>query len=248
MLHKINILLITIILISYLSCTKDKITDKDFSYVIIFSNATEYFFKIKNTPFIQENILFINEKDIENIKEKLNDIEKILLTHKLNNEILNTEQIKNKTFYLSEIKFSLKKAINSIFNDPSIDLTTSLIIRDHTINQEDSKYLEKIAQDHNINITTIDDKNISHIKNLITPKITKAIIFSMRNNHIFLKKLSESSLFKQIEFILIGNIKQDIKEVNVKYIISINIPNLIEIIKNINKNFQYEFNIYKTTK
>ncbi|WP_024655603.1 hypothetical protein [Borrelia hispanica] len=248
MLYKINILPITIILISYLSCTKDKITDKDFNYVIIFSNATEYFFKIKNTPFIQENILFINEKDIENIKEKLNNSDKILLTHKLNNEILNTEQIKKKTFYLSEIQFSLKKAINSIFNDPSIDLTTSLIIRDNTINQEDSKYLEKIAQDHNIKITTIDDKNISHIKNLITPKITKAIIFSMRNNHIFLKKLSESSLFKQIEFILIGNIKQDIKEVNVKYIISINVLNLIEIIQNINKNFQYELNIYKTTK
>ncbi|WP_024654071.1 hypothetical protein [Borrelia persica] len=245
--HTIKIL-IAIILLLYLGCKKDKITDKSFSYVIIFSNATEYFFKIKNTPFIQEDTLFINEKDIETIKTKLNDVNKILLTHKSNNEILNTEQIKKKVFYLSKIKFSLKKAIDFIFNDPSIDLTTSLIMKDNTINQEDSKYLDKITQDHNINITIINEKNISHLKNLLTPKIKKVIIFSMRNNHIFLKKLSESPLFKKIEFIFIGNIKQDLKEINAQYIISINELNLIEIIQNINDNFQYKLNIYKINK
>ncbi|ANF33688.1 hypothetical protein A7978_00920 [Borrelia turicatae] len=247
MIHTIKTFIITIILILCFSCKNNKITDKNFSYIIIFSDATEYFFKIKNSPFIQDKTLFINEKDIEIIKDKLNNVKKILLTHKSNNEIFNINKIKKKTFYLSKVKFSLKKAIDFIFSDPSIDLTTSLIMKDNTLNQTDSEHLEKSAKEQNINITTINDKNILYLKNLITPKITKVILFSMRNNHVFLKKLSESSFFKKIEFILIGSNKKDLKEINTKYIISMNELDLIEITKKINKDFQYEFNIYEKT-
>lgn len=70
-------------------------------------------------------------------------------------------------------------------------------MKDNTLNQTDSEHLEKSAKEQNINITTINDKNILYLKNLITPKITKVILFSMRNNHVFLKKLSESSFFKK---------------------------------------------------
>ncbi|AAX17529.1 hypothetical protein [Borrelia turicatae] len=247
MIHTIKTFIITIILILCFSCKNNKITDKNFSYIIIFSDTTEYFFKIKNSPFIQDKTLFINEKDIEIIKDKLNNVKKILLTHKSNNEIFNINKIKKKTFYLSKVKFSLKKAIDFIFSDPSIDLTTSLIMKDNTLNQTDSEHLEKSAKEQNINITTINDKNILYLKNLITPKITKVILFSMRNNHVFLKKLSESSFFKKIEFILIGSNKKNLKEINTKYIISMNELDLIEITKKINKDFQYEFNIYEKT-
>ncbi|UPA17708.1 hypothetical protein R5397_03460 [Borrelia sp. MN22-0132] len=247
MIHTIKTFIIAIILILNLSCKNNKITDKNFSYVIIFSDATEYFFKIKNSPFIQDKTLFINEKNIEIIKDKLNNVKKILLTHKSNNEIFNINKIKKKTFYLSKVKFSLKKAIDFIFNNPSIDLTNSLIMKDNTLNQTDSKHLEKSAKEQNINITTINDKNILYLKNLITPKITKVILFSMKNNHVLLKKLSESSFFKKIEFILIGSNKKDLKEINTKYIISMNELDLLEITKKINKDFQYEFNIYEKT-
>ncbi|AHE62528.1 hypothetical protein [Borrelia parkeri] len=247
MIHTIKTFIITIILILCFSCKNNKITDKNFSYIIIFSDATEYFFKIKNSPFIQDKTLFINEKDIEIIKDKLNNVKKILLTHKSNNEIFNINKIKKKTFYLSKVKFSLKKAIDFIFSSPSIDLTTSLIMKDNSLNQTDSEHLEKSAKEKNINITTIDDKNILYLKNLITPKITKVILFSMRNNHVFLKKLSESSFFKKIEFILIGSNKKDLKEINTKYIISMNELDLLEITKKINKDFQYELNIYEKT-
>ncbi|UPA16064.1 hypothetical protein bcCo53_000185 [Borrelia coriaceae] len=248
MLHKIKTFIIAMILILCFNCKNNKIiTDKNFSYVIIFSDATEYFFNIKNAPFIQDETLFINEKDIENIQNKLNNVKKILLTHKSNNEIFNINEIKKKTFYLSKVKFSLKKAMDFIFNDPSIDLTSSLIIKDNTLNQEDLKHLEESTKEQNINIVTIDDKNILYLKNLITPKITKIILLSMRNNHVFLKKLSESPFFQKIKFIFIGNNRKDFKEVNTKYIISINELNLIEITKAINTNFQYEFNIYEQT-
>ncbi|AHH13690.1 hypothetical protein bhYOR_000185 [Borrelia nietonii YOR] len=249
--HTIKTFIIVMIFTLCFSCKNSKITDKDFSYIIIFSDVTEYFFKIKNTPFIQEETLFINEKDIEIIKDKLNNVKKILLTHKSSNDIfndiINVNTIKKKTFYLSGVKFSLKKAIDFIFNDPSIDLTTSLIMKDNTLNQEDSEHLKKSAKEQNINITIIDDKNIQYLKNLITPKITSVLLFSMKNNRVFLKKLAESAFFKKIEFILIGNNKRDFKEINAKYIISINELDLIEITKNINKNFQYEFNIYNKT-
>ncbi|BDU63129.1 lipoprotein [Candidatus Borrelia fainii] len=247
MIHTIKTFIIAIILILCFSCKNNKITDKNFDYIIIFSDATEYFFKIKNSPFIQDQTLFINEKNIEIIKDKLNNVKKILLTHKSNNEIFNINKIKKKTFYLSKVKFSLKKAIDFIFNDPSINLTTSLIMKDNTLSQIDLEHLEKSAKEQNINITTINDKNILYLKNLITPKITKVILFSMKNNHVFLKKLSESSFFKKIEFILIGSNKKDLKEINTKYIISMNELDLLEITKKINKDFQYEFNIYEKT-
>ncbi|AHH10346.1 Hypothetical protein BCO_0096200 [Borrelia coriaceae ATCC 43381] len=205
------------------------------------------FLTLKMPPFIQDETLFINEKDIENIQNKLNNVKKILLTHKSNNEIFNINEIKKKPFNLSKVKFSLKKAMDFIFNDPSIDLTSSLIIKDNTLNQEDLKHLEESTKEQNINIVTIDDKNILYLKNLITPKITKIILLSMRNNHVFLKKLSESPFFQKIKFIFIGNNRKDFKEVNTKYIISINELNLIEITKAINTNFQYEFNIYEQT-
>ena len=89
------------------SCKENKIINKHFDYIILFSDATAYFFKIKNDPFIQEDILFINEKDIEMIKDKLDNVKKILLTHKSTNEILNNKRRK-KIFLLSDIKFSLK--------------------------------------------------------------------------------------------------------------------------------------------
>ncbi|BCR20801.1 hypothetical protein [Borrelia miyamotoi] len=247
MLHTIKIFIITIILFLFFNCKNNKIANKNFSYVIIFSNPTEYFFKIQNAPFIKEEILFINEKDIEIIKDKLKNVKKILLTHKPNNTILSDNNIQKKTFYLSEIKFSLKKAIDFIFNDSSTDLKTSLIMTDHTLNKEDLEHLKKNAKEKNINIIVIDHKNIPYLKNLITPKTTKVILFSMKNNHIFLKKLSESTFFKKIDFILIGSNKKDLKKINTKYIIGINELNLTEIVKKITKNFQYEFNIYKKT-
>lgn len=98
MIHTIKTFIITIILILCFSCKNNKITDKNFSYIIIFSDTTEYFFKIKNSPFIQDKTLFINEKDIEIIKDKLNNVKKILLTHKSNNEIFNINKIKKKLF------------------------------------------------------------------------------------------------------------------------------------------------------
>ncbi|BCR21628.1 hypothetical protein [Borrelia sp. HM] len=247
MLHKITIFLFTIILFLLFTCKYNQITDKDFSYIIIFSNPTEYLFKIKNTPFIQEEILFINEKDIELIKDKLEleNIKKILLTHKPNNTIFAEKKIKQKTLHLSEVKFSLKKAIDFIFNDSPKDLKTSLIIQDNTLNKEDSEHLNENAKKQNINITMIDNKNIQYLKNMITPKITRVIIFSMKNNHVFVKKFSESAFFPKIEFTLIGNNKKDLKKINVKYIIGINELDLIKIVKKINKNSQYEFNIYK---
>ncbi|AHH03154.1 Hypothetical protein BHY_0203 [Borrelia nietonii YOR] len=74
--HTIKTFIIVMIFTLCFSCKNSKITDKDFSYIIIFSDVTEYFFKIKNTPFIQEETLFINEKDIEIIKDKLNNVKK----------------------------------------------------------------------------------------------------------------------------------------------------------------------------
>ena len=247
MLHKITIFIIKIILFSLFNCKNNKIISKDFSYAIIFSNPTEYLFKIKNTPFMQEEILFINEKDIEIIKNKLEleNVKKILLTHKPNNTIFNEEKIKKKILYLSEIKFSLKKAIDFIFNESPKDLKTSLIIKDNTLNKEDSEYLNENAKKQNVNIIMVDNKNIQYLKNMITPKITRVIIFSMKNNHVFVKKFSESAFFTKIEFTLIGNNKKDFKKINVKYIIGINELDLIEIVKKNNKNSQYEFNIYK---
>ncbi|AHH08153.1 hypothetical protein baBA2_000183 [Borrelia anserina] len=245
MLNIIKSLTIAIVLMPFFNCKNNKIIDKNFSYIIIFSDTTEYFFKINHTPFIQEETLFINEKDIELIKGKLNNVQKILLTHKSSNEIFNVNKIKNKTFYLSEVKFSLRKAIDFILNDPSIDLKTSLIMTDNTLNKEDLEYLEQSTRAQNINITVINETNIPYLKNLIVPKITRVILFSIKNNHVFLKKLSGSPFFKKIDFILIGNTKKNLKEINAKYIIGIDELNLIEMTKKINKNFQYEFNIYK---
>ncbi|AYE36080.1 hypothetical protein DB313_00960 [Borrelia turcica IST7] len=231
-------------LLSLSSCKENKIINKHFDYIIIFSDATAYFFKIKNDPFVQEDILFINEKDIEMIKDKLDKVKKILLTHKSTNEILNNKRRKN-LFFLSDIKFSLKKAIDFIFTNSLAHFTSSLIMRDNTLNKEDSEYLEKRVKEQNINITTIDNQNIEYLKNFITPKIERVILFSMKNNHIYLKRLSSSPFFKKIDFILIGDTRKNLKEINSKYIIGINELDLIDIIKKIDKNFYYELNIYK---
>ena len=37
-------------------------------------------------------------------------------------------------------------------------------MKDNTLNKEDSEYLEKRAKEYNINITTIDNKNIEYLK------------------------------------------------------------------------------------
>ncbi|QMU98994.1 hypothetical protein F0310_00905 [Borrelia sp. A-FGy1] len=242
---KTKIALISLLtLLSISNCKENKIINKNFNYIIIFSDATAYFFKIKNDPFIKEDILFINEKDIEMIKDKLENVKKILLTHKSNNKILNNKRRKN-LFSLPDIKFSLKKAIDFIFSNSLTKFKSSLIMRDNTLNKEDLEYLEKRAKRQNINITIIDNKNIEYLKNFITPKIEKIILFSMKNNHIYLKRLSRSMFFKKIEFILIGDTKKNLKEINSKYIIGINELDLIDIIKKIDKNFYYELNIYK---
>ncbi|AWG42582.1 hypothetical protein CR532_00960 [Candidatus Borreliella tachyglossi] len=237
------IILSTLILL--FSCQENKIINQNFDYIIIFSDSTEYFFEMKATPFIEDKILFINEKDIGMIKDHLNNAKKILLTYKSTNKIFNEKKIREKLFNLSDVKFSLKKAIDFILIDPSVHLTTSLIMADSSLNKEDLEHLQKHANEIHTSITMIDSENIQYLKNFITPKITRVILFSMKNNHTYLKRFSVSPFFKKIDFILIGNIRKDLKEINAKYVIGINELDLIEIIKKINKNFHYEFNIYK---
>ncbi|WNY60025.1 hypothetical protein QIA03_00720 [Borreliella bissettiae] len=237
--------IMALLAISTQGCKKSSITEKQFNYSIILSDATEYFFEIQKTPFIKNDILFINDKNLETVKEKLKTIKKILLTHKSNNEILNNEILKEKIFYLSKIKFSLKKSIDFLLNEKSINLQKTLIFRDKSLNSEDLEYLEKKGKEKNANITLINEKNISYIQTFITPQINTIILFSLRDNNIILKKISNSPFFKNIKFVLIGNTRKDLKIIKLQYIITLKEPDLIKIVKDIENNFQYEFSIYK---
>ncbi len=236
---------IAILAILTQGCKKYSIIEKQFDYAIIFSDATEYFFEIQKTPFIKNKILFINDKNLEITKDKLKTTKKILLTHKSTNEILNNEILKGKIFHLSKIKFSLKKSIDLLLNGKSIDLQKTLLFRDKSLNNEDLEYLEKKSQEKNINITLINEANISYIKTFITPQIQTIILFSLRDNNIILKKISNSPFFKNIKFVLIGNTRKDLKIIKLKYLITLKESDLMRIVKEVEKNFQYEFNIYK---
>ncbi|WNY62662.1 hypothetical protein RAC47_00935 [Borreliella carolinensis] len=237
--------IIALLAISTQGCKKSSITEKQFNYSIILSDATEYFFEIQKTPFIKNEILFINDKNLETVKDKLKTTKKILLTHKSNNEILNNEILKEKIFYLSKIKFSLKKSIDFLLNEKSINLQKTLIFRDKSLNSEDLEYLEKKGKEKNANITLINEKNISYMQTFITPQINTIILFSLRDNNIILKKISNSPFFKNIKFVLIGNTRKDLKIIKLQYIITLKEPDLIKIVKDIESNFQYEFSIYK---
>ncbi|WPM06105.1 hypothetical protein QIA41_03340 [Borreliella sinica] len=237
--------IIVILVVLTQGCNKSSIVEKPFNYAIILSDATEYFFEIQKTPFIKNEILFINEKNLEIAKDKLKTAQKILLTHKSNNEILNDEILKEKIFYLSNIKFSLKKSIDFLINEKSIDLQKTLLFRDKSLNNEDLEYLEKKGKEKNINITLINEQNISYMKTFITPQIKTIILFSLRDNNIILKQISNSPFFKNIKFVLIGNTRKDLKIIKLEYAITLKEFDLIQIVKNIEKNFQYEFNIYK---
>ncbi|AEL18378.1 hypothetical protein [Borreliella bissettiae] len=237
--------IMVLLAISTQGCKKSSITEKQFNYSIIFSDATEYFFEIQKTPFIKNEILFINDKNLEIAKDKLKTTKKILLTHKSNNEILNNEILKEKIFYLSKIKFSLKKSIDFLLNEKSINLQKTLIFRDKSLNSEDLEYLEKKGKEKNANITLINEKNISYMQTFITPQINTIILFSLRDNNIILKKISNSPFFKNIKFVLIGNTRKDLKIIKLRYIITLKEPDLIKIVKDIENNFQYEFSIYK---
>ncbi|WNY64755.1 hypothetical protein [Borreliella carolinensis] len=237
--------IIALLAISTQGCKKYSITEKQFNYSIIFSDATEYFFEIQKTPFIKNEILFINDKNLETVKDKLKTTKKILLTHKSNNEILNNEILKEKIFYLSKIKFSLKKSIDFLLNEKSINLQKTLIFRDKSLNSEDLEYLEKKGKEKNANITLINEKNISYMQTFITPQINTIILFSLRDNNIILKKISNSPFFKNIKFVLIGNTRKDLKIIKLQYIITLKEPDLTKIVKDIESNFQYEFSIYK---
>ncbi|AJA90024.1 hypothetical protein OY14_00930 [Borreliella chilensis] len=226
-------------------CKKSSIIEKQFNYAIIFSDATEYFFEIQKTPFIKNEILFINDKNLEIAKDRLETTKKILLTHKSNNEILNTTRLKEKIFHLSKIKFSLKKSIDFLLNENPTNLQKTLLLRDKSLNNEDLEYLEKKGKEKNVNITLINERNISYIKTLITPEIETIILFSLRDNNIILKKISNSPFFKNIKFILIGNTRKDLNIIKLKYAITLKEFDLIKIVKDIEKNFQYEFSIYK---
>ncbi|AIJ29562.1 MULTISPECIES: hypothetical protein [Borreliella] len=226
-------------------CKESSIIEKQFNYAIIFSDSTEYFFEIRKTPFIKNGILFINDKNLEIAKDKLKTTKKILLTHKSNNEILNNEILKEKIFHLSKIKFSLKKSIDFLLNEKSINLQKTLLFRDKSLNNEDLEYLEKKGKEKNINITLINETNISYIKTFITPQIKTIMLFSLRDNNIILKKISNSPFFKNINFVLIGNTRKDSKIIKLKYIITLKESDLIKIVKNVEKNFQYEFSVYK---
>ncbi|UGQ15888.1 hypothetical protein [Borrelia sp. RT5S] len=228
-----------------LCCEGNTISDRHFDYIIIFSDATAHFFKIKDDPFAQEDVLFINEKDIEMIKDNLANAEKILLTHRTTNEILNEDEIRRRIFLLSDVKFSLKKAVDFIFTNSLAHPTVSLIMRDNTLSNEDLEHLEKSAKEQNTNITAINSENIQYLKNFITPEIKIVILFSMKNSHIYLKRLSSSPFFKQIDFMLIGNTEKNLKKINSKYTVGLNKLDLMDIIKKIDKNFHYELNIYK---
>ncbi|WKC90591.1 hypothetical protein [Borreliella carolinensis] len=237
--------IIALLAISTQGCKKSSITEKQFNYSIILSDATEYFFEIQKTPFIKNEILFINDKNLETVKDKLKTTKKILLTHKSNNEILNNEILKEKIFYLSKIKFSLKKSIDFLLNEKSINLQKTLIFRDKSLNSEDLEYLEKKGKEKNANITLINEKNISYMQTFITPQINTIILFSLRDNNIILKKISNSPFFKNIKFVLIGNTRKDLKIIKLQYIITLKEPDLTKIVKDIESNFQYEFSIYK---
>lgn len=226
-------------------CKESSIIEKQFNYAIIFSDSTEYFFEIRKTPFIKNGILFINDKNLEIAKDKFKTTKKILLTHKSNNEILNNEILKEKIFHLSKIKFSLKKSIDFLLNEKSINLQKTLLFRDKSLNNEDLEYLEKKGKEKNINITLINETNISYIKTFITPQIKTIMLFSLRDNNIILKKISNSPFFKNINFVLIGNTRKDSKIIKLKYIITLKESDLIKIVKNVEKNFQYEFSVYK---
>ncbi|WP_210361596.1 hypothetical protein [Borreliella valaisiana] len=226
-------------------CKESSIIEKQFNYAIIFSDSTEYFFEIRKTPFIKNGILFINDKNLEIAKDKLKTTKKILLTHKSNNEILNNEILKEKIFHLSKIKFSLKKSIDFLLNEKSINLQKTLLFRDKSLNNEDLEYLKKKGKEKNINITLINETNISYIKTFITPQIKTIMLFSLRDNNIILKKISNSPFFKNINFVLIGNTRKDSKIIKLKYIITLKESDLIKIVKNVEKNFQYEFSVYK---
>ncbi|WKC76846.1 hypothetical protein [Borreliella valaisiana] len=226
-------------------CKESSIIEKQFNYAIIFSDSTEYFFEIQKTPFIKNGILFINDKNLEIAKDKLKTTKKILLTHKSNNEILNNEILKEKIFHLSKIKFSLKKSIDFLLNEKSINLQKTLLFRDKSLNNEDLEYLEKKGKEKNVNITLINETNISYIKTFITPQIKTIMLFSLRDNNIILKKISNSPFFKNINFVLIGNTRKDSKIIKLKYIITLKESDLIKIVKDVEKNFQYEFSVYK---
>ncbi|WKC83286.2 hypothetical protein QIA25_01545 [Borreliella spielmanii] len=240
-----TLIVIAILVVLTQGCKKDSIIEKQFNYAIIFSDETEYFFEIQKTPFIKNKILFINEKSLEIIKDKLKTIKKILLTHKSNNEILNNEILKEKIFHLSKIKFSLKKSIDFLLNGKLIDLQKTSLFRDKSLNSEDLEYLEKKGKEKNVNITLINEKNISYVKTFITPQTQTVILFSLRDNNIILKKISNSPFFKNIKFVLIGNTRKDLKIIKLKYIITLKASDLIKIVKDVEKNFQYEFNIYE---
>ncbi len=121
----------------------------------------------------------------------------------------------------------------------------TLLFRDKSLNNEDLEYLEKKSQEKNINITLINETNISYIKTFITPQIQTIILFSLRDNNIILKKISNSPFFKNIKFVLIGNTRKDLKIIKLKYLITLKESDLMKIVKEVEKNFQYEFNIYK---
>lgn len=237
----------TIVLLAILiqGCKESSIIEKQFNYAIIFSDATEYFFEIQKTPFIKNEILFINERNLEIAKDKLETTKKILLTHKSNNEILNNEILKEKIFHLSKIKFSLKKSIDFLLSGKFINLQKTLLFRDNSLNNEDLKHLEKKGKEKNVNITLINETNISYIKTFITPQVKTIMLFSLRDNNIILKKISNSPFFKNINFVLIGNTRKDSKIIKLKYIITLKEYDLMKIVKDIEKNFQYEFSAYK---
>lgn len=71
-------ILTIIVLLAILAqgCKEPSIIEKQFNYTIVFSDATEYFFQIQKTPFIKNKILFINDKSLEIIKDKLKTIKK----------------------------------------------------------------------------------------------------------------------------------------------------------------------------
>ncbi|WKC78381.1 hypothetical protein QIA31_01460 [Borreliella turdi] len=240
-----KLVIIALLAILTQGCKESSVVENQFNYAIIFSDATEYFFEIQKTPFIKNKILFINDKNLEIVKDKLKTIKKILLTHKSNNEILNNEILKDKIFHLSKIKFSLKKSIDFLLDGKSIDLQKTLLFRDKSLNNEDLEYLEKKGKEKNINIILINDQNISYVKTFITPQIKTIILFSLRDNIIVLKKMSNSPFLKNIKFVLIGNTRKDLKIIKLKYVITLKESDLIEIVKGVEKNFQYEFNIYK---
>ncbi len=114
-----------------------------------------------------------------------------------------------------------------------------------SLNNEDLEYLEKKGKEKNVNITLINEKNISYIKTFITPQIKTIILFSFRDNNIILKKISNSPFFRNIQFVLIGNTRKDLKIIKLKYVITLKESDLIEIVKDVETDFQYEFNIYK---